>query len=109
MEETSENSIMTFFYDKDSPSGVGFETIEQLTDSKESLCLAIDLAARISDNLPEEAKKIMYEEKIPLFRIFTDNKGFWGEWCNSEDMDVDEEMNKLLDNIAKDLKRVAEQ
>lgn len=34
-----------------------------------------------------------------------DSEGFWGEWCNSENMDVDEEMNKLLDKIAQDLKR----
>ena len=108
MEELIENPIMTFFYDKNSPSGVGFETIDQLTGSDESICMAIDLATRISDNLPDEAKTIMHEEKIPLFRIFTDNKGFWGEWCNSDHMDVDQEMNKLLDSIANDLKIASE-
>jgi hypothetical protein len=107
MEETEESAILTFFYDENSPSGVGFETIDELTNAEETLCVAINLATRISDSLPDEAKEIMHKEKIPLFRIFTDNKGFWGEWCNSDTMDVDQEMNLLLDRIAKDLEKAA--
>lgn len=108
MEETDENQIMSFFYDQDSPSGVGFETIDTLTNFEETQCMAMELATRISDTLPEEAKEIMNKEKIPLYRVFTDNEGFWGEWCNNDSMDVDQEMNKLLDKIAVDLKKVAE-
>jgi hypothetical protein len=108
-EEIIEHPIMSFFYDENSPSGVGFETIDELTNSEEIVCMAIDLATRISDTLPEEAKAIMHKEQIPIFRLFTDNKGFWGEWCNSDTMDVDQEMNKLLDCIAKDLEKTAKQ
>lgn len=104
----NESLIMSFFFDRNSPSGVGFETIDSLTNSEETICMAMALATQISDTLPDEAKEIMYREKIPLYRIFTDNEGFWGEWCNSEGMDVDKEMNKLLDKIAQDLKKVAE-
>ncbi len=104
----NENQIMSFFYDQNSPSGVGFETIDTLTNSEETICMAMALATQISDTLPDEAKEIMYKEEIPIYRIFTDNEGFWGEWCNSESMDVDEEMNKLLDKIAQELKKIAE-
>lgn len=109
MDQTEENLILTFFYDKNSPSGVGFETIEEITNSEGTLCAAMALATRISDALPEEAKKMMYEEKVPLYRIFTDNEGFWGEWCNSDDTDIEEDMNQLLDRIAADLKKAADQ
>jgi hypothetical protein len=106
--EDQEDLIMSVFYEQNSPSGVGFETIDTLTQFEDTISMALDLATRISDTLPEEAKELMYREKIPLFRIFTDQKGFWGEWCNSENIDVDSEMNKLLDKIAADLKQVSE-
>ncbi|SHN87423.1 hypothetical protein [Desulfitobacterium chlororespirans] len=107
MAENQESIIMSFFYDQESPSGVGFETIELLSQGKDTLCLAMDLATKISDSLPEEAKAIMAEEGVPLYRIFTDQKGFWGEWCDTESLKVEEEMKKLLDKIASDLEQAA--
>lgn len=109
LEETKETSIMSFYFDEKSPSGVGFETIEELVNSEQTLRIALNLATRISDRLSEEAKKIMYVENVPLFRIFTDNKGFWGEWCSIDELDVDEEMNGLLQSIGRDLEGSAKQ
>ncbi|HHY25605.1 MAG TPA: hypothetical protein GX523_02415 [Desulfitobacterium dehalogenans] len=107
MEENQESIIISFFYDQESPSGVGFETIEQLSQREDTLCLAMDLATKISDSLPEEAKEIMAEEGIPIYRIFTDRKGFWGEWCDTEALNVEQEMNRLLEKIASDLEQAA--
>lgn len=51
----------------------------------------------------------MYAENVPLFRIFPDNKGFWGEWCSIDELDVDEEMNGLLQSIGRDLEGAVRQ
>ena len=106
--EQEENLVLSFYYDEESPSGVGFETVEILSENKETLCMAMDIAAKISDSLPDEAKEIMHREKIPLFRIYTDDKGLWGELCNTEELELDQEMRELLDKITEDLVRAAQ-
>lgn len=105
--ENQESVIMSFYYDQESPSGVGFETIEVLSQCEDTLCLAMELATKISDSLPEEAKEIMVKEGVPLYRIYTDHKGLWGEWCDTETLDVDQAMNRLLDKIAEDFENAA--
>lgn len=108
IQENQDSVILSFYYDQESPSGVGFEIIEILSPCEDTLCMAMDLATKISDSLPEEAKEIMAKEGVPLYRIFTDHEGFWGEWCDTEALDVDQEINQLLDKIAADLKEAAQ-
>ncbi|AGA69477.1 hypothetical protein Desdi_2032 [Desulfitobacterium dichloroeliminans LMG P-21439] len=105
--ENLDSLIMSFYYEQGAPSGIGFEVIEQLSHNEETLCMAMNVATKISDNLPDEAKEIMVKEEVPLYRIYTDHTGFWGEWCDTETLDVEQEINKLLNQIAENLKEVA--
>lgn len=99
--------IMDFYYEPDSPSGVGFDTIPQLSQFEETICQAMDLASRISDSLPEEAKEIMLQEGVSIYRIYSNEEGFWGEWCNPESLDIEEEMSSLMTKITENLKELA--
>ncbi len=99
--------IMDFYYEPESPSGVGFDTIPQLRQFEETICQAMDLATRLNDSLPEEAKEIMLREGVSIYRIYSNKDGFWGEWCNPENLDIEEDMKGLMDKITSNLKELA--
>ncbi|MGE4272644.1 MAG: hypothetical protein AB7E31_07210 [Desulfitobacterium sp.] len=54
-QQNQDSLILSFYYEQGAPSEVGFEVIEQLSKNEDTLCLAMNIATKISDSLPEEA------------------------------------------------------
>lgn len=107
MTDKNETVMMSVYVDEHTPTGLGFEGMELLSESEKTMKIAFRLANNIKDKLPEEAVAIMKNENVPLFEIRADNQEFWGEWCDSDAIRVEAEMNELLQSIAQDFKDTA--